>query len=92
MTLQSVDCERERDGEAAPDPRRIFAALSMPEMVDGENCLLGETATEIADIVAAVARDTALRRRLAEAGYATFVDKFTARPVVDEIFGHLQVK
>ena len=65
------------------------AALSMPEMVSGENCLLGITAAEIADMVAAVARDGALRRRLGEAGYATFVDKFTARPVVDQILARL---
>jgi hypothetical protein len=61
------------------------AALSMPEMVSGENCLLGASAAEIADMVATVARDAELRRRLGEAGYATFVEKFTARPIVSQI-------
>jgi hypothetical protein len=64
------------------------AALSMPEMVSGENCLLGGSPAEIADMVAQ-ARDVRLRRRLGEAGYATFVEKFTARPVVEQILGRI---
>jgi hypothetical protein len=67
------------------------AALSMPEMVSGENCLLGRSAAEIADMVAAAARDAGLRRRLGEAGYATFAEKFTARPVVEQILARLGV-
>jgi hypothetical protein len=59
-------------------------------MVSGENCLLGNSAAEIADMIAAVARDPALRRRLGEAGYATFVEKFTARPVVDQIMARIR--
>ena len=66
------------------------AALSMPEMVSGENCLLGRTAAEIADMVAAVSCDVALRRRLGEAGYATFVEKFTAGPIVDQILARIR--
>lgn len=66
------------------------AALSMPEMVSGENCLLGASAAEIADMVATVARDAPMRRRLGEAGYATFVEKFTARPVVAQILSRLK--
>jgi hypothetical protein len=66
------------------------AALSMPEMVSGENCLLGGSSAEIADMIAAVARDPALRRRLGEAGYATFVEKFTAGPVVDQIMARIR--
>jgi hypothetical protein len=61
------------------------AALSMPEMVSGENCLLGATPAEIADMVGAVAQDGALRRRLGAAGYETFLEKFTARAVVDQM-------
>lgn len=60
-------------------------ALSMPEMVSGENCLLGGSAAEIADMVRAVADDADLRRRMGEAGYRTFIEKFTAAPVVDLI-------
>jgi hypothetical protein len=67
------------------------AALSMPEMISGENCLLGGSPAEIADMVAAVARDAGSRRRLGEAGYATFVEKFTAKPVVDQILARLDV-
>jgi len=67
------------------------AALSMPEMVSGENCLLGDSAAEIAGMVALVARDAALRKRLGEAGYATFREKFTARPVVAQILDRIGV-
>ena len=67
------------------------AALSMPEMVSGENCLLGRSAAEIADMVAVAARDAGLRRRLGEAGYATFAEKFIARAVVDQILARLGV-
>jgi hypothetical protein len=65
------------------------AALSLPELVSGENCLLGGSAAEIADMVAAVARDAGLRRRLGEAGYATFSEKFTAPAVVNQILASL---
>lgn len=65
------------------------AALSMPEMVSGENCLLGNSAAEIADMTATVCKDTALRRRIGEAGYATFVEKFLAGAVVDDILAHI---
>jgi hypothetical protein len=67
------------------------AALSMPEMVSGKNCLLGGSATEIAEMVARAARDLGLRRRLGDAGYATFAEKFMARPVVDQILSRIGV-
>jgi hypothetical protein len=66
------------------------AALSMPEMVSGENCLLGASAAEIADMTRAVAADPALRRRLGEGGYRTFRDKFTAPPVIADLWSHIQ--
>jgi Glycosyl transferases group 1 len=65
------------------------AALSMPEMISGENCLLGRSAAEIADMVAVAAADAGLRHRLGEAGYATFAQKFTARPVVEQIMARI---
>jgi hypothetical protein len=63
----------------------------MPEMINGKNCLLGGSAAEIADMVAAAARDRALRRRLGDAAYTTFVEKFTARPVVQEILTRIGI-
>jgi hypothetical protein len=65
------------------------AALSMPEMVSGKNCLLADSVFELAEHVASAAADPHLRRRLGEAGYATVVDRFTARPVVDEILSRM---
>ena len=60
-------------------------ALSMPELVDGENCLLGGSAAEIAEQTTRAINDRALRRRIGDAGYATFRDKFTADKVAPEI-------
>jgi glycosyltransferase involved in cell wall biosynthesis len=61
----------------------------MPEMRHNENALLGNDIAEIADLVAMAMSDAPLRRRLGEAGYATFVDLFTApivaRSIVDRI-------
>jgi hypothetical protein len=39
----------------------------------------------------AVADDPSLRRQLGEAGYRTFVEKFTAHPVVDQIIARLRL-
>jgi hypothetical protein len=64
-------------------------ALSMPEMVSGENCLLGGSVAEIAEMTRAVADDPVLRRRIGEAGYGTFVRKFTASSVVEQILKRL---
>jgi hypothetical protein len=47
-------------------------ADSMPELVHGRNCLLGGDPDEIADLIAAAARDSGLRARLGEAGRATY--------------------
>jgi len=49
---------------------------SMPELVHGENCLLGETPHEIADHIAAAARDADLRARLGAAGRATYEEDY----------------
>lgn len=61
------------------------AALSMPEIRHNENALLGNDASEIADLVALAMTDAALRRRLGEAGYETFVKLFTAPTVARSI-------
>jgi glycosyltransferase involved in cell wall biosynthesis len=61
------------------------AALSMPEIRHDENALLGNDASEIADLVARAMSDAPLRRRLGEAGYQTFVNLFTAPTVARSI-------
>ena len=61
------------------------AAQAMPEIVHGENALLGDSASEIAQLVAAACADTALRRRIGAAGYRTFRDSFTAERVAPKI-------
>jgi glycosyltransferase involved in cell wall biosynthesis len=57
-------------------------ALAMPEVVHGENALLGETADEIAAHLATVLEDRALRRRLGDAGRRTYEQVFRPRDVI----------
>lgn len=59
--------------------------LSMPELVDRENCLLGGTADEIAARIAECATNAILRRRLGEAGYETFRQLFRGDVVAGTI-------
>lgn len=65
------------------------AALSIPEMVSGQNCLLGADMDEVADLVHEAAKDHALRQRIGEAGYETFREHFTAQSVAAEIIRRL---
>jgi hypothetical protein len=51
-------------------------AESMPELVQGRNCLLGATPEEIADHIAAAARDPGLRARLGGAARATYEEDY----------------
>ena len=55
-------------------------ARAMPEIVHGENALLGETGAELAGHVAAVFADDGLRRRIAAGGRSTWEREF--RPEV----------
>jgi len=65
-------------------------ALSMPEIRHNENALLGESMEEIADLLAIALSDMELRRRLGEAGYQTFLAKFTADSVAGSIVGRIR--
>lgn len=57
------------------------SALSMPEIVHGENALLGETPDEIAHWVEQAAHDSKLRRRIGQGGLDTY-EKFYRSDVV----------
>ncbi len=57
-------------------------AVAMPEVVHGQNALLGDTAEEIAAHLATVLEDAALRRRLGDAGRRTYDEIFTPRDVI----------
>jgi glycosyltransferase involved in cell wall biosynthesis len=57
------------------------AALSIPEIIDGHNALLGSDAEEVAELVAQALRDSSLRRRMGESGYATFRELFKGEAV-----------
>jgi len=60
-------------------------ALAMPEIVHGENALLGRTGDELAAHVAAVLDDQSLRRRLGDAGRATYERFFTPELVIGRV-------
>lgn len=66
-------------------------ALAMPEVVHGENALLGQTGEEIAELVARALADEDLRARIAAGGRETFERKFlppiVMRRVVERIEG-----
>lgn len=64
-------------------------ALAMPEVVHGENALLGSTGEEIAEHVAAALGNGGLRARIAAGGRATFEREFTPRVVVERILGRV---
>lgn len=57
-------------------------ALSMPELVHGENILLGDSGEELAKLIAQAGRDPALRRRIGAAGLQTLRTSFHPRDKV----------
>lgn len=57
------------------------AALSLPEMTNGENALLGKDPNEIVEQIARVLEDKALRRRIGAAGRKMFLSQFTGSAV-----------
>jgi hypothetical protein len=60
-------------------------ADSMPELIDGENCLLGETPAAIADHISAASRDPALRERIGLAARRTYVEGYRPAKVVQSL-------
>lgn len=66
------------------------AALSMPEMVHGENVLLGGTSAEIAELIKTAIENTSLRAKIGQGGYNTFKGYFTAEKVVPKILRKIQ--
>lgn len=60
-------------------------ARAMPEIVHGENALLGETGEELAEHVAAACRDEDLRLRILEGGRRTWEREFLPETVVRRI-------
>jgi glycosyltransferase involved in cell wall biosynthesis len=74
---------------SAPVVAHQDVALSMPEIRNEENALLGTNATEIALHIKSLALDKALRNKIKEGGYQTFKLKFTASAVVKQIIQKL---
>lgn len=64
-------------------------ASGIPEMQDGENSLLADTDTQLAEAVSSVLRDDALKKRLSQGGRHTFERDFSeavaGQAIVDEL-------
>jgi glycosyltransferase involved in cell wall biosynthesis len=66
--------------------------LSMPEIVDGKNALLGDDAEGLADAIARAAADRALCRKIGEGGWKTYRTLFRAESVAPEIVERLRTE
>lgn len=66
------------------------SVLSMPEMVHGENALLGETPDEIADLVVQALRNPVLRQRIGHGGYQTFREHYRSETVVPRMLAEIE--
>lgn len=66
------------------------SALSMPEIKHGYNALLGETAEEIAILVARVARDVTLRETIGRGGYETFQKYYRSEAVIPRMLEEIE--
>jgi glycosyl transferase family 1 len=65
-------------------------ALAMPEVVHGENALLGQTGEEIAELVAQALSDEDLRARIAAGGRQTFRQKFLPPIVMRRVLERIE--
>ena len=65
---------------------------SMPELVSGTNCLLGETPAEIASLVKHAMTDEGLRRRLGAAARKTYETEYAPKAVAAKLAAMLQQK
>ena len=65
-------------------------ARAMPEIVHGDNALLGETGAELAEHAAAALRDDELRRRIGEGGRRTFEREFRPDVVVGRVVERIE--
>ena len=66
------------------------SALAMPELKHGYNALLGDTAEEIAILVAGVARDVTLRASIGRGGYETFQKYYRSEAVVPRMLEEMK--
>jgi glycosyltransferase involved in cell wall biosynthesis len=65
-------------------------ARAMPEIVHGENALLGETAEELAGHVVEACRDDDLRRRIVAGGKRTWEREFLPETVVRRVANRIE--
>lgn len=61
------------------------SALSMPEIVDGENALLGDSPDAIADAICRLVREPDLRAKIGRGGYETYREYYDSETVVPKM-------
>lgn len=66
------------------------ASLSMPEIRHGENALLGDDSSGVAERIREALSDKGLRLRLGENGYETYVREFSADRVARDIVARIE--
>jgi hypothetical protein len=75
---------------SAPVVAHNDASLSMPEIINNDNALLGRCGLEIAQKIGQLVEDKNLCKRIKENGYKTFHDVFTAEHVARTVVLKLQ--
>jgi glycosyltransferase involved in cell wall biosynthesis len=65
---------------------------AMPEIVHGENALLGETVEQVANLVIQAAQDSQLRKKISMGGIKTLNNYFSPSKVVDKMIKDIEVK
>lgn len=68
----------------------ISSALSMPELIHGENVLLGQTPEEIVDLIIRVLVDPGLRSKIGRGGYETFCKHYRSDTVVPKMLDEIE--
>jgi len=66
------------------------SSRSMPEIIHGENALLGSSANEIADLVYSVYKDPSLGEKIGRGGYETYKKYYSSEIVVPKILGKME--
>lgn len=67
-----------------------YQVIANPEMIHGENVLLGETPDEIAELIAQAVRQPTLRRKIGEGGWQTFKKYFTPDVVAGRLIQEME--
>ncbi|MDD5054956.1 MAG: glycosyltransferase family 4 protein [Candidatus Peribacteraceae bacterium] len=65
------------------------STLAIPEIVHGENALIGSTGREVAELIVRAVTDPDLNRRIREGGRRTYERFFTPQRIAEKLSGEL---